>query len=155
MKRTKGRLRLCITLLCLNLLLIWGSSLMNDQISSAFSGWIGDLISKLFPDFQVGAGGSNHGFLRKLGHITEFCCLGLLLSWLVRMLKNQTWEHILLPLLGGIVTACADETIQRFVPGRYGCLTDVGIDTLGITLGILLITLILRIRTKHLEESKL
>lgn len=155
MRRTKGRLTLCITLLFLNLILIWGSSLMTSDISSAISGWVGDLISKLFPDLSVGTGGSNHGFLRKLGHLTEFCCLGLLLSWLIRMLRSRKWEHILLPLLGGIVTACADETIQRFVPGRDGCLTDVGIDTLGITLGILLITLILRIRTKHLEESKL
>ncbi len=155
MRRTKGRLRLCMILLCLNVALIWGSSLMTGDISSAISGFVGDLISKVFPNFQLGSGGSNHGLLRKLGHLTEFCGLGLLLSWLIRMLKDRTWEQVLLPLLGGIVIACADETIQRFIPGRYGCLTDVGIDALGITLGILLITLILRIRTKHLEESKL
>ena len=59
-----------------------------------------------------------------------------------------------MPLLFCLAVACVDETIQLFVPGRAGRLTDVGIDTLGAALGIVLITLIQTMKTKFLEETK-
>ncbi|MBR6684262.1 MAG: VanZ family protein, partial [Firmicutes bacterium] len=61
-------------------------------------------------------------------------------------------------LLAGIAAACIDETIQIFVPGRGPGIADVGIDTLGVTLGIVFISLIQQIKknkSKHLEENKL
>lgn len=136
--RTKGRLRLCVTLLILNLIFIWGNSLLPGSVSGALSRWLKELLSSIFPGGPGDDGG--HGLLRKLAHFTEFCCLGMCLSWLIRMLRTKKWEHYALPLLGGFLTACADETIQCFVPERGPGILDVGIDTLGVAFGIFLLS---------------
>lgn len=135
----KKKLILYLVLLVLNLALIWGNSLLDGESSSAFSGWVGGLITKLLPGSQVGSGGSGHGLLRKLGHITEFFLLGMVLCrFLGIWLQNRRWWPVL-ALAGGVLAACVDETIQRFVPGRSGRLTDVGIDAIGLVLGVVLI----------------
>lgn len=146
---------LCLCLIGLNLALIWGSSSMNGEQSAAFSGWVGSLIDWLFPGADASGGGAGHGVLRKVAHFTEFCTLGMLFSWLARMTCKERWLKRLSPLASGVLVACVDETIQLFVPGRAGLLTDVGIDTLGCTLGIVLITLFFYVRRKFLEETNL
>ena len=143
---------LCFLLIGVNLALIWGSSCMDGEASNAFSGFVGSIVNWLFPKTNAGVGGAGHGILRKIAHFTEFCTLGMLFSWLARMLFTE--RRFLFSLGAGFLVACVDETIQLFVPGRAGLLTDVGIDTLGCTLGIVLITLIFYVRTKFLEETK-
>ena len=41
------------------------------------------------------------------------------------------------PLLGGVLTALADETIQIYSPGRSSQVTDVWLDSAGVLAGIL------------------
>ena len=154
MVRSRKRLTLCLTLLGVMLAVIWGNSLLHGALSEKVSGLIGWLINGVVPGAEAGAGEEGHGLLRKAAHLTEFCLLGLLLSWLVRMLLKKNWQHLLLPLLGGAAVAMTDETIQYFVPGRACRLSDVGIDTLGCTLGILLITLIVCIKKQKMKEKK-
>lgn len=153
MMTNRKHLRLCTVLLVCNVLFIWGNSLLPGSVSGAISGWVHSLI----PDFG-GGGASGHGLLRKLGHFTEFCVLGILCFWQFRMRKVPAWAHYALPLLGGFLVACGDETIQRFVPDRGPSMLDVGIDTLGTATGIVLITLIQcayqRIKTKYLEGKQ-
>lgn len=164
MIRTKKRLVLCIVLLALNLTFIWGNSLLPGELSGSLSDFVRDLLEGalelLFgprPDSDPGGG----GLLRKLAHFTEFTCLGLLLSWLVRMVQTKRPEYFLLPLLAGFAAACIDETIQIFIPLRGPAVKDVGIDTAGVVLGIVLITLMQLTKRKtsknqtHLEENKL
>ena len=138
-QRTDRRMHLCITLLMLNLLVIWGNSLLPGSVSGAFSQWLRDLIAALIPGTSQNPQ-AGHGLLRKLAHFTEFCCLGICFSWLVRMVRTRHLEFYVLPLLGGFAAACVDETIQRFVPGRGPSVTDVGIDTAGAALGIVLLS---------------
>lgn len=140
--RNTFRLRLCVLLLILNLGFIWGNSLLPGSVSGAFSDWVKGIVQAIFPNFDSGSSGGGGFLLRKLAHFTEFCCLGLCLSWLFRMLFTVPICWYSLPLLSGFLAACADETIQRFIPGRGPSLRDVGIDTLGVTLGILVMTLI-------------
>ena len=152
MIRTKNRLRLCVTLLVLNLLFIWGNSLMPGEISGAISQWVRDLLSGLFP------GGSDpnegHGLLRKLAHFTEFACLGILLCWLCAMLRKR----LLYSFMSGFLVACVDETIQRFIPDRGPSFRDVLIDTAGVAVGIALLMAGYAIyqtrKQKNLEENK-
>ena len=151
---TRKRLILCLTLLGLWLGVIWGNSLLSGELSKKVSGFFGWLINGFMPSANAGTGEAGHGFLRKVGHLTEFCLLGLLLSWLVRMTLKETRQHLWLPLLGGIAVACVDETIQYFIPGRACRKTDVGIDTLGCALGIVKITLIVIIKNQKLKETK-
>ena len=133
MIRTQKRLKLCTLLLILILGFIWGNSLMPGEISGAFSDWVRDMLAMLFPgDHSPSEGG---GLLRKIAHLSEFTALGMCLCWLMGMLNR----HPVLALLSGMAAACVDETIQRFVPDRGPSIWDVGIDTCGVILGILIL----------------
>ena len=153
MRRTQTRLTLCILLLCINLCFIWGNSLLPGEISGALSGWLRNLIAAILGSSTDGPD-TGHGLLRKLAHFTEFACLGVLFGWLWGMLKARKW--LIWSLICGISAASLDETIQCFVPDRGPAIKDVGIDTLGVCLGIVIIYIIRKQKqSKYLEETKL
>ena len=132
---TDNRLRTAKLLLVLNLIFIWGNSLLPGEISGALSDAVRDLVLELLPAGPEG--GLGGGLLRKLAHFTEFALLGACLGWLHGMVN----KHPAYALAWGAGAACMDETIQRFVPGRGPSLRDVGIDTAGVLTGILLLHL--------------
>ncbi len=138
--KTSGRLRLCVALLIVNLIFIWGNSLLPGELSGAISHWVKDVLFQIIPGRPGDSDG--HGLLRKMAHFTEFGCLGLCLSWLIRMVRQRKWEYWILPLLGGFVVGCIDETIQCFVPDRGPGVRDVVIDTAGVLVGIALFSLV-------------
>ena len=155
---TEKRLRLCQTLLVLNLIIIWGNSLLPGDVSGAISDAVKAILMPIVELFFPGTGssGGGGGLLRKAAHFTEFTCLGMCLSWLLAMLG----KHKALPLLFGFLTACVDETIQAFIPGRNPSPIDVAIDTSGVITGmILLLTgyyIYKKRKTNHkLEENEL
>ena len=136
MIRTEKRMRLCVTLLVCCLVFIWGNSLLPGWISGAISDFAKKILELLFAQGEPGP--ENGGFLlRKLAHFTEFTALGMCLCWLFGMLGKGR----LLPLFCGAAAACVDETIQIFVPGRVSSLRDVCIDSCGVLLGVILLTL--------------
>ena len=138
-RRTHGRMRLCICLLAVNLAFIWGNSLLPGEVSGALSKWVHTLVSWIFPDGTEESQG--HGLLRKLAHFSEFCALGMVLSWLFAMLRKKTWAFVLPSAVCGCLAACVDETIQCFVPDRGPGIKDVMIDSAGVLLGIGLLSL--------------
>lgn len=154
MIHTPTRMRLCISLLAVNVLFIWGNSLLPGEISGAISGWIKDIILKLLgqpPSEAVGG----HGLLRKLAHFTEFCTLGMCLRWLFGMIRLGKADRFVFPVAAGFLTACIDEIIQIFVPGRGPGIKDVGIDTLGVISGVVFINLLYQRKiNQHLEDTK-
>ncbi len=134
----KSRLWLCACLIAVNLMVIWGNSLLPGEISSAISDWVKAVLTRLFSGIQ-GPDTPGSGLLRKAAHFLEFAALGLLISWLHSILLGVTFQGCLRSLLWGISAAAVDESIQRFVPGRHGCVTDVLIDTAGVIAGIALL----------------
>lgn len=133
MIRTDRRVRICTVLLVLNLMFIWGNSLLPGEISGAFSDWVKEILALLLPG--DGLESSSGGLLRKAAHFTEFAALGALLTWRLAMEGRRASGA----LRWGGLAACVDETIQRFVPDRGPSLMDVGIDTCGVLTGILLL----------------
>lgn len=131
MIRTDRKVRLCVTLLTLNILFIWGNSLLPGSVSGAISKWVRDLLAFLL-DSNNANPNAGHGLVRKLAHFTEFACLGGLFTWLFSMYKKP----VALALLFGFLVASLDETIQYFVPNRGPSVIDVLIDTSGVLLGI-------------------
>ena len=122
-------------LICLNLALIWGNSLMTGLDSEAVSGGVLAFIGQFFPVLLTEAG---HTFLRKAAHFSEFALLSLLFCGRHRLVHRTTPLH----LMGfGLAVACIDETIQIFTPGRASSLIDVWIDTAGFALGFVVIYL--------------
>ena len=81
------------------------------------------------PDLGTGLGTWDL-VLRKLAHAAEFALLGALL---MRALRDE------LPAVAlGVAYAASDELHQHFVTGRVGSPRDVLIDTVGVTVGVLL-----------------
>ena len=119
-------------LIVLNLAFIWGNSMLPGGLSGALSNWLGDLLG-----LSAESGHEGRGLLRKLAHFSEFASLGFLLCWLA-YLKGERGFHIFaLALLGGLLTACIDESIQMLTPERGPGLVDVWIDTSGAALASL------------------
>ena len=146
MKRTTGWLCLCAVLLILNILFIWGNSLLPGEISGAISRFVKDVLAKLLFFLPQGSEPeAGHGLLRKLAHFTEFACLGVLLSWLLAMVKKP----VFLAFFCGTAVAALDETIQRFVPGRGPSVWDVLIDASGVLLGVMILYIVIVRRRKQ------
>ena len=143
MIRTEKRLRLCAALIVVNLCFIWGNSLLPGEISGAISDAVKNLLRWCLSFLNLpSGGGGGGGLLRKVAHFTEFACLGGLFTWLFSMLRRPAW----LALGCGFLAACVDETIQIFVPDRGPSVFDVGIDTAGVAVGILLLLLFQHIK---------
>lgn len=86
-----------------------------------------------------------HYLIRKAAHFTEFLILGILVySFILNFEKiNGKW---LFALGYGALIASLDETLQLFVDGRAGAVTDVCIDFCGVLTGIILMVIFLKIR---------
>ena len=56
---------------------IWGNSMLPGADSAAVSGFVGELLAKMFGPKVLEAA----FFLRKLAHFTEFSILGGVLAW--------------------------------------------------------------------------
>jgi VanZ family protein len=147
MKKTNRRLCLCVALIAINVLFIWGNSCLPGSVSGAISHWVRNVLSFLFPG-GASDPDSGHGLVRKLAHFTEFACLGALFTWLFGMLSKP----LLIALPCGFLVACVDETIQRFVPDRGPAFKDVLIDTSGVLVGIGLLILGYTIRKRQAKQ---
>ena len=149
MTHTKRSIRICAVLLVLNVLFIWGNSLLPGNVSASFSRYIKKILEYILP-FGDDSSEFSHGLLRKIAHFTEFACLGALLAWLYTMLSKTTVlpKKPILLLPCGALFAGVDELIQRFVPGRGSSFADVLIDVSGAVLGTLLVLAIYSIRKK-------
>ncbi len=125
---------------------IFWHSLQNGEASTRESQSFLLFLQRIFPALS-------HGLLRKLGHLTEFTILGLLLGLLSRhKWAPGGWQRLapplrslLFPALFGLITAAADESIQTFIPGRSGEFRDVLIDFSGVCLGLLMVFLASRL----------
>ena len=118
---------------------IFSNSMQIADVSSVASGRALTLMRKVFT--RLGMPGiasrlTDH-IVRKMAHFCEYTLEGFLLMLCMRVYtRNYIW-HISVPLLGGVLTALADETIQIYSPGRSSQVTDVWLDSAGVLAGIL------------------
>ena len=135
MRKAGFRILLCRILVVLNLALIWGNSLLSGAESSQMSSGIMAFVMELLR-IPAGFSDSLHLVIRKLAHLTEFACLGVLISWHLKLVKEKRVYQIFVAVLIAMAVGLVDETIQLFTPDRGPSLVDVWIDTLGAVLGI-------------------
>lgn len=79
-----------------------------------------------------------HHFIRKNAHFFIYLILGVLVKYALNSTGISGFKSIVISLLICVAYAFTDEIHQLFVPGRGGQLSDVGIDSCGAGLGILL-----------------
>ncbi len=76
--------------------------------------------------------------VRKTAHLVEFLILAILIYlFLIELYPKDKYLFILVVLLT-VFYALTDEIHQLFVPGRYGSIIDVLIDSMGALFGTLM-----------------
>jgi VanZ family protein len=75
---------------------------------------------------------------RKFGHVGGYALLTALWWW---ALRGVTTRPLLIAVCIAFAYACTDEFHQSFVHGRTGTPVDVGIDSIGMVIAALLISL--------------
>ncbi len=128
------------------MIFIFSNSLASGGQSSGFSGRVTALINAALSG--LGLPQLTEHFVRKLAHFGEFSLLGLSATWCLRTYTAQYLRHLSLPLLAGLLTAGADETIQLFSPGRSSSVVDMWIDFSGVCAGLLAAVLLIQLCTR-------
>lgn len=113
----------------------FGSSFTNSLLSD----FLAILHVEVSPHtFQLLAFG-----FRKLGHLTEYSIFAIFLYYALGNDRRGFWNPrraLACILLAGLYSL-TDEFHQRFVPGRGASIVDSGIDTIGATLGMVIVYL--------------
>ena len=125
---------------------VWGNSLVGGAASSAESGRVVTLLRPLFEATGVTDLDLMTFAVRKCAHFSEYAVLGGIARtfWtrVSRELGSRASSSRRRVFLAGLVLTtlvpCLDETIQLFVPGRAGMITDVMIDCCGAATGVVL-----------------
>ena len=119
---------------------IFSNSMAVADVSSVSSGRVLQLLQAVLR--RLGMPGLAQRLtmhlVRKLAHFCEYTLEGFLLMLCMRVYSRRYVRHISVPMLGGVLTAMADETIQIYSPGRSSQVTDVWLDSAGVLVGILI-----------------
>ena len=118
---------------------IFSNSMAVAQVSSASSGRVLQLMQAALRRLGHPALAQRltQHVVRKLAHFCEYLLEGFLLMLCMRVYSRHPLRHITVPMLGGVLTALTDETIQLYSPGRSSQVTDVWLDSVGVLAGIL------------------
>ena len=117
------------------ILFIFHNSLQTGAVSSARSQAVTAIVNGVLGKFGIGP--LTEHVIRKLAHFSEFLLEGFLLMLCLRVYTRRFVRHMSWPVLGGLITALTDETIQLFSEGRSSQVTDVWLDFSGVLTGIL------------------
>lgn len=112
---------------------IWGHSLVPAELSQEESGAVLETLRRLLHAEWL----TDH-LVRKAAHFTEYLILGLLCTGTLRGWAGRKGLAAL--PAAGLLAPLVDETIQLFVPGRSGQITDVWLDAAGFAAGALFLT---------------
>lgn len=125
-------------LLWLGFIFIGSTDLMSAEHTSRF---LVPFLLWLKPDISPEVLAQIHFVLRKLGHLTEYAILAVLLWRALRRGTNRQMKiSILFVSVWALcaILAASDEFHQSFVASRSSAIGDVGIDSVGAVSGLLL-----------------
>ena len=83
--------------------------------------------------------------IRKLAHFSIYALVGVWIMSFMSTFKTRLYKKWIVSMIVGIGYAIFDEYHQSFVSGRAPSITDVGIDSLGVLSGILVVLIIISI----------
>ena len=91
--------------------------------------------------------------IRKGAHLSIYTLVGILIMSFISTYKIHLKYKFLISILVGWIYASSDEIHQSFIPDRTASIIDVGIDTSGVLIGIMLVLIIISVY-KSLTEKK-
>ena len=115
---------------------IWGHSMQPATVSEEESGFFLEILSKVISALENNDAGMF--IVRKAAHFTEYLILGVLLALEFANFVRGWFRRFVEPWMLALTTAFIDETIQLFVEGRSGQVSDIWVDVAGAALGILI-----------------
>lgn len=124
-------------LILLYLCFIYGNSLTPAVISSKESGYFLIKIQNFLAGAGIDAWWLTEHLVRKAAHFTEYAGLGFLLAMNTGAGMAPVFCHLKQNLTAAFLMPFIDETIQLFVEGRSGQISDVWLDMAGIFAGVM------------------
>lgn len=124
----------------------------SSQISTGFGAWLVEHVLFIFSDIFESMSAEQldtfHFLIRKCAHFSEFFVLGVLM--LQTLMQTKVVHKAGIGILLCMTVAAMDETIQLFVAGRCGQVSDVLLDSCGSLVGICVSIICMRfIRMRH------
>jgi len=119
------------------LILIFVLSHQDGDTSSQMSNWVVSILEYLHIDPETLRQSGVKTLVRKAAHMAEYFILFLLFFRLILTAKPFR-TSLVSSLLFTIGYAATDEFHQIFIPGRVGTIFDVGIDSLGAIIALML-----------------
>lgn len=132
---------------------IFSFSLQSGEISGDLSGSVLESILGFFMPSVLNNPEQLelfHLILRKCAHFTEFMILGVLARNAMQYMEVH-FKGICTTIFC-VCIASVDETLQLFVSGRAGRVQDVMIDSAGALMGIVLVVVWLKLKSKRLNQ---
>lgn len=116
-------------------LIIWGNSLVPGSGSGSLSLSVVEAVRGALDALRLPSDWVTNFLVRKTAHFTEYAVLGVLVAHAFD--PEHTAEHMRLAAicLALVLVPSIDETIQLFVAGRSGQVTDVLLDCCGAATG--------------------
>jgi len=159
LKRTLFRITMLI-LLGLTFISIFNFSNQDGQTSGGISRKVARKIVDVFPYTKNLSEKTKNKIvektqpiIRKGAHLSIYTLVGIFIMSFISTYKIHLKYKFLISILVGLVYASSDEIHQSFIPGRTASIIDVGIDTAGVFLGIILVLIIISVY-KALTEKQ-
>ena len=130
--------KLFATLVFINIAFIWYNGLQDAEASSQASRVIVEVTEDVLTAIDVEVSQDElTQVIRSLAHVIQYLSLGIFSTlWMLSMKKSFGYLY-----LSGLVMI-SDEWLQTFAPGRAFEWSDIGLDMLGFSLGIMFIVML-------------
>lgn len=136
---------------------IFSNSMKTGDLSSADSGIVRKAVQAIFNSVGLSSIWMTEHVIRKLGHFIEYAILGILLHQSIQAYEFHQERKWSLLAISGVMVPLLDETIQLFIKGRSGQVSDVWLDISGILFGILATLFLYKLqkRTEKFNDKEL
>lgn len=141
---------------CLMVCFIWGNSLEPASTSGALSGGVLEVLQGALGALGLPYEWLTDHIVRKCAHFSEYCALGLIgMQAFTPHLRPRSAAAVALTAALLVAVPSLDETVQLFVDGRSGQVSDVALDCSGAACGVALTLAAhaLRTRTRRKRAS--
>lgn len=150
--RNKKKIIVYGILMLLIMFFIYYMSAKDATESTTISNGFADtFIGKVLSVFPSITGEGIFYDIRKYGHISEYALLGVFST--LFFLELKIWLPYVESIALCFLYACSDEFHQLFVPGRSGKFSDVGFDSIGYMIGIIIIYLFVRHKNSIIKSE--
>ena len=154
--KKKNTLRIIFTVITiLVMVFIFVQSAMPDEQSAKESDLIVEIITDIMNKTHIEVTNLEliSYLVRKVAHFTEYTVFGLSLGLTANAYFGTKWWISLSSWGFGVLYAATDEYHQTFVPGRYGSVKDVIIDSMGLALGVVITYFIFHKKSKETKTK--